>query len=112
MPLRTDSRTRSSLVSPRGLSMVATRSTKRSVRSRISRVSTKPVSDTENVGRASTPWAIRAVFQVATAKPAAIAAIITTTGKTFCRRNSNATAQSAIAVAAATGSTGSWFAAK
>jgi hypothetical protein len=46
-------------------------------------------------------------FQVAMAKPAAMAAIITTTGKTFCRRNSNATAQSAIAVAVTTDSTGS-----
>ena len=36
---------------------VATRSTKRSVRSRMSRVSTKPVSATEYIGRASTPCA-------------------------------------------------------
>ena len=87
--------------------MVTTRSTKRSVRSRMSRVSTKPVSDTENIGRASTPCAIRAVFQVAIAKPAATAAIITTMGKNFCRRNRTATAQSATATTAATGKTGS-----
>ena len=73
----------------------------------MSRVSTKPVSATENIGRASTPCAIRAVFQVATAKPAATAAIITATGNTFCRRSRNAAAQSAIATTAATDSTGS-----
>ncbi|MEH2590119.1 hypothetical protein V1273_003958 [Bradyrhizobium sp. AZCC 1721] len=107
MPFLTDSRTRSSFVVPRALSMVTTRRTKRSVRSRMSRVSTKPVSDTENIGRASTPCAIRAVFQVATAKPAATAAIITAAGKNFCRRNSTATAHSAIATMAATDSAGS-----
>ena len=107
VPFFTDSRTRSSFVVPRALSMVTTRSTKRSVRSRMSRVSTKPVSDTENIGRASTPCAIRAVFHVATAKPAATAAIMTATGKNFCRRSRTATAQSAIATMAATGSTGS-----
>ena len=107
VPFFTDSRTRSSLVVPRALSIVTTRSTKRSVRSRMSRVSTKPVSDTENIGRASTPCAIRAVFQVAIAKPAATAAIITATGKIFCRRNSTATAQSAMATTAATDKTGS-----
>ena len=87
--------------------METTRSTKRSVRSRISRVSTKPVSDTENIGRAKTPCAIRAVFHVATANPAATAAIMTATGKNFCRRSSTATMQSPIAEAPATGSTGS-----
>ena len=46
VPLRTESRTRVSLMSPRGSVMSATRSTKRSVRSRMSRVSTKPDSDT------------------------------------------------------------------
>ena len=80
----------------------STRSTKRSVRSRMSRVSTKPDSDTEYIGRASTPCATRAVFQVATAKPAATAAIITATGNSFCRRSRNAAAQSTIAAAAAT----------
>jgi len=63
--------------------MVATRSTKRSVRSRMSRVSTKPDSATEYIGRASTPCATRAVFQVAIAKPAATAATMTATGNTF-----------------------------
>jgi hypothetical protein len=105
VPFFTDSRTRSSFVVPRALSMVTMRSTKRSVRSRMSRVSTKPVSDTENIGRASTPCAIRAVFQVATAKPAATAAIMTATGKS--RRNRTATAQSMIAKTAATDKTGS-----
>jgi hypothetical protein len=95
------------LVVPRTLSMLTTRRTKRSVRSRISRVSTKPVSDTENIGRASTPCAIRDVFHVATAKPAATAAIITATGKNFCRRNSTASAHSAMATTAAADSTGS-----
>ena len=112
MPFFTDSRTRSSFCSPRGLSIVATRSTKRSVRSRMSRVSTKPVSDTEYIGRASTPCATRAVFQVATAKPAATAAIITATGNALCRRSRNAAAQNTIAVTAATDSTGSCSAAK
>jgi hypothetical protein len=107
VPFFTDSRTRSSLVAPRALSMVTTRSTKRSVRSRMSRVSTKPVSDTENIGRASTPCATRAVFQVATAKPAATAATITAAGKNFCRRRRTATTPSTIATATATGSTGS-----
>jgi hypothetical protein len=87
--------------------MVTTRSTNRSVRSLISRVSTKPVSDTENIGRASTPCAIRAVFQVATAKPAATAAIMTAAGKNFCRRSRTASVPSAIAAIAATDSTGS-----
>jgi hypothetical protein len=112
VPFFTDSRTRSSLVGPRGLSMVATRRTKRSVRSRMSRVSTKPVSATENIGRASTPCAIRAVFQVATAKPAATAATMTAAGNIFFRRSSTATAHSAIATMAATDNTGSWSAAK
>ena len=62
---------RSSLVVTRGLSICATRSTKRSVRSRISRASTKPDSDTEYIGLANTPCAISLVFHVATAKPAA-----------------------------------------
>ncbi len=43
---------------PRALSIETTRSTKRSVRSRMSRVSTKPASVTEKAGRASTPCAI------------------------------------------------------
>jgi len=42
----------------------------------MSRVSTNPDSDTEYIGRASTPCATRAVFHVAVAKPAAMAAII------------------------------------
>ena len=73
----------------------------------MSRVSTKPVSDTENIGRASTPCAIRAVFQVAIAKPAVTAAIMTAIGKNFCRRSRIATAHSAMATTAATESTGS-----
>jgi hypothetical protein len=73
----------------------------------MSRVSTKPESDTENIGRASTPCAIRAVFHVAVAKPAATAAIITTRGNILCRRNRNAAAQSAAAAATATPKTGS-----
>ncbi len=91
----------------RGLSISATRNTKRSVRSRMSRVSTKPDSDTEYIGLASTPCAIRAVFHVAAAKPAAIAAIITATGNNFCRRSRNAAAQSATAATAVTHKTGS-----
>ena len=67
----------------------------------------KADSDTEYIGRASTPCAIRAVFQVAVAKPAATAAIITATGNTLCRRSRNAATQSATAAAAATDSTGS-----
>jgi len=105
--LRTDSRTRSSFVCPRGLSIWVTRKTKRSVRSRMSRVSTKPDSETPNIGLASTPCAIRAVFHVAIAKPADMAAIITAIGNIFCRRSKNATTQSAVAVTAATGKTGS-----
>jgi hypothetical protein len=73
----------------------------------MSRVSTKPDSDTEYIGRASPPCAIRAVFQVAMAKPAAIAAIITAIGNTFCRRSKNAAAPNPIAAAAATEVTGS-----
>jgi hypothetical protein len=78
----------------------------------MSRVSTKPEIDAEYIGRASTPCATRAVFQVATAKPAATAAIITAIGNTLCRRNRNAAAQSTIAATAATGKTGSRSAAK
>jgi hypothetical protein len=107
VPFRTDSRTRSSLIGDLGLSMCATRNTKRSVRSRISRVWTKPDSDTEYIGRASTPCATRAVFQVAMAKPAAMAAVITATGKIFCRRSRNAAAQRPAATMATTGKTGS-----
>ena len=78
----------------------------------MSRVSTKPDSDTEYIGRASTPWATRAVFQVAIAKPAAMAAIITAIGNIFCRRSENAATQSPMAMAAATGKTGSRSAVK
>ena len=73
----------------------------------MSRVSTKPVSAAEYIGRASTPCARRAVFQVATAKPAATAAIITAAANTFCRRSSNASAQKPIATTAAADGTGS-----
>jgi hypothetical protein len=78
-----------------------------SVRSRMSRASTKPESDTEYIGLASTPCATRAVFQVAAAKPAAIAAIITAIGNTFCRRSKNAATQSPIATRRVTEATGS-----
>ncbi len=77
------------------------------MRSRISRVSTKPDSETPNIGRASTPCAIRAVFQVAAAKPAAMAATITATGNSLRRRSKNDAAQSPAAVTVATGRTGS-----
>ena len=106
VPLRTDSRTRSSWIGARGASICVTRSTKRSVRSRISRASTKPDSDTEYSGLANTAWPQSAVLHVATAKPAAIAAIITATGNTFCRRSRNAAAQ-AVAATAVTHATGS-----
>jgi len=73
----------------------------------MSRVSTKPDSDTEYIGLASTSCAIRAVFHVATAKPAAIAAIITAIGNAFCRRSKTAAAQNPVAATAVTGTTGS-----
>ena len=47
VPFFTDSRTRSSFAGSRGASICVTRNTKRSVCSRMSRVSTKPESDTE-----------------------------------------------------------------
>jgi len=78
----------------------------------MSRVSTKPESETEYTGLASTPWATHAVFQVAAAKPAAIAAIITAIGNSFCRRSSMAAKQSPAAVTAVTDSTGSRSAVK
>jgi hypothetical protein len=77
------------------------------VRSRISRVSTKPESDTPNIGRASTPCAIRAVFHVAVAKPADMAAIMTRSGNIFCRRSKSAATQSPAAATAVTHATGS-----
>ena len=89
-----------SLVVTRGPSICATRSTKRSVRSRISRASTKPESCTEYIGRARTLCAISAVFHVAAAKPDAIAAISTATGNIFCRRSKNAAAESPAAASA------------
>jgi hypothetical protein len=46
VPLRTESLTRSSWTDERCASIFVTRSTKRSVRSRMSRVSTKPESET------------------------------------------------------------------
>ena len=50
---------------------------------------------------------IRAVFHVATAKPAVIAAIMTAIGNIFCRRSKNVAAQSPVAATAAAGKTGS-----
>jgi len=101
----TDSLTRSSLVLRRArLSMVTTRSTKRSVRSRISRVSTKPVSVTENIVRASTPCDNPRGLPGRGGKAGRNRRDHDSTAKNFCRRNSNATAQSAIATATATGS--------
>jgi len=73
----------------------------------MSRVSTKPESCTEYIGLASTPCATRAVFHVATAKPAAMAAINTAIGNIFCRRSKNAAAQNAMAATAVTHATGS-----
>ena len=107
VPLRTDSRTRSSLVCARGLSICVTRSTNRSVRSRTSRVSTTPESETEYIGLANTTCATHTVFHVAAAKPAAKAAIITAIGNIFCRRSRNAARQSPVAATAATEATGS-----
>ncbi len=52
----------------------------RSLRSRSSRLSTKPDKATLNAGTASTGCAMRAVFQVASAKPKAMAAAATATG--------------------------------
>ncbi len=78
----------------------------------MSRASTKPDSDTEYIGRASTPCAIRAVFQVAVANPAAMAAIITAIGNIFCRRSKNAATPNAVAATAVTDATGSRSAAK
>ena len=112
MPFFTESLTRSNLVLSRGLSIDTTRSTKRSVFSRMSRVSTNPVSATENIGRASTACAILAVFQVAVAKPAATAASSTSAANTLRRRSRTASRPSAIATMAATASTGSCSAAK
>jgi hypothetical protein len=51
----------------------AASSTNRSVRSRTSRVSTKPFSETEYIRTATTPCPIQIVFNVAVAKPAAVA---------------------------------------
>src|ERR1019366_7926994 len=86
---------------------LAPRSTNRSVRSRTSRVSTKPESETVYIGLANTTCATHTVFHVAAAKPAARAAIITAIGNIFCRRSRNAARQSPVAATAATEATGS-----
>jgi len=52
-----------------------------------------------------TPCVIRAVFDVATAKPTAIAAVVTS-GNILFRRSKNAARQSPIAATAAAGKTG------
>ena len=80
MPLRTETRTRSSLMSGRAPLMACTRMTMRSLRSRSSRVSTKPDKVTLKAGAARIGWAMRAVFQAASVKPNAIAAAATATG--------------------------------
>ena len=112
VPFFTERRTRSSLEKPFSVSISSTRSTKRSVRSRASRVSTKPFIATENIGLASTPCATRAVFSVAIAKPAASAASIIASGKIGCRRARNARTHNTAAATVTTDATGSRSAAK
>jgi hypothetical protein len=73
----------------------------------MSRVSTKPDSDTPYIGFANTPCAISLVFQVAVAKPAAMAATITASGNNFHRRSKKAAMQSMVAATAVTHATGS-----
>ena len=97
MPLRTETRTRSSLMSGRAPLMVCTRITMRSLRSRSSLVSTKPDKVTLKAGAVRIGCAMRAVFQVASVKPNAIAAAATATGNASGR--ARAATQSEIAIA-------------
>ena len=96
----------------RAVSNRSTRSTKRSLRSRSSRTSTKPASVTENIGRASTPCSMRAVFRQAVAKPAAAAAISATAGEEAQAPRKNAAAASETAIGTTIQTIGSRSAAK
>jgi len=80
VPLRTDTRTRSSGSFKRAPSVRSRRTTMRSDRSRSSRNSTKPASSTFHTGAVSTGWAMISRLTVAVANPAAIAAIPSVAG--------------------------------
>jgi len=80
VPLRTDTRTRSSLSLNRALSMRSRRTTIRSERSRSSRTSTKPANSTFHTGAARTGWAMISRLMLAAANPAATAAMPTVAG--------------------------------
>ena len=85
VPLRTDTRTRSSCSLRRGPAIRSTRTVMRSERSRSSRASTKPPISTFHTGADSTGWAMTARLIVAVANPAATAATPTVSGNAIGR---------------------------
>ena len=107
MPFRTDSLTRSSWIDERGASICVTPRTELFVPFPKIPPPKKAEKQPEYIGRASTPCATSAVRHVATAKPAAIAATITSAGNILCRRNPNAAAARIAAVMTVTDRTGS-----
>ena len=92
VPLRTETRTRSSVSSSREPAMRSIRTTMRSERSRSSRISTKPAISTFQTGADSTGCAMIARLMVAVANPAARAAAPNAKGNAKGRRRARTVA--------------------